>query len=156
MVMEVRHVEKCPNCGVSNPENLAYCHDCGFRFSTGKKNVPLPAGVLLITFFQITGSFVFLLYGDLSGSLLLIMANVLLIALGILFFMRFSIARWLMVIIFPVLLFFMARDSLLIIPRFNHPALISDVIAAVLAILAFVYLLTPGVSMYFDKPVEEQ
>lgn len=149
-------VARCPECGHALLEEPAYCPECGFRFTPHGKGVPLPAGILLITFLQITGSFIFLLYSDLSGSVPLIMVNVLLIALGVLFFMRFSFARWIMVIVFPVLLFFMVRDSLLILPRGGSAVQTADIVSAILAIIAFVYLLTPGVGRYFGNAPEKK
>ena len=151
MIVDGGQTINCPNCEAPVPEDAAYCSSCGAPLAVLTERVSLPAGVLLITFFQVTGSLLFLLTSYLAGSILLMIVDALLAALGIFFFMGYSWSRWLMIIVFPVLIFVLVNDIVVFLSLYRSaPGTGSEIAAAIISVISFIYLLMPSVGLYFE------
>lgn len=151
MIVEGGQTINCPNCEAPVPEDAAYCPSCGAPLAVLTERVSLPAGVLLIAFFQIIGSFLFLLSSYSAGSIIFMLLDFLLILLGFAFFMGYAVARWVMVFVFPVIMFSLVIYAVNFLSLYRSPPVSgADIAALVISVISFICLLTPGVGMYFE------
>lgn len=146
----------CPKCDSRVPDNANYCPACGYRVAGEPEKPGLPAGIMAISAYQFVVSFFYIVFGIVTNSIFNILVYTVVFLLGITLFLGYSIARMLDLIVFPLFFFFSLFVPLLSITNGSIFAtnagsiLFFEILIIITAAGSFFYLLTRGVSRYFD------